>query len=250
MSPSPKKEEPGRVAALWRYPVSSLAGESLTEMAVGTGGAEGDRLFGLTDAATGEIARPDSDRKWHGAPRIAARLPAVGQLEIRTPEGGWLAAPGDEADRAASAHLGFPASIRPFRNAAADSETAFSPRYEKAPIHLVTTASLTELKRLHPDGDPDPRRFRPNIVVDMQAVAGRFPETEWIGRGIAIGELELTVAEPCRRCGFTIIAQEGIDNDPDILRTLVRNNAHNLGVYCEVTRPGTVRVGDAMRLIA
>jgi uncharacterized protein YcbX len=240
----------GRVANLWRYPASSLGGESLTEMAVDAGGAEGDRLFGLVDAATGEIARPDANVKWHGVPRILARLGDDGGLKVRIPGSDWLAAPSDEADRAASAFLGFDASIRPFDKAgAAGVGAAFSARYKKAPIHLVTTASLAELKAQHPDGDPDPRRFRPNIVVDMQPVAGRFPETEWIGQKIAIGELELTISEPCRRCGFTIIAQDGFDNDPNILRTLVRKNAHNLGVYCEVTRPGTVRPGDAMRFV-
>lgn len=250
MSVAGASEALGRVAGLWRYPASSLGGELLTTMAVHTGGAEGDRLYGLVDAATGEIARPDANQKWHGVPRIAARLAGDGALEIRTPGGGWLAAPGEEADRAASAFLGFEASIRPFQDAgAAGDGTPFSPRYEKAPIHLVTMASLAELKAEHPEGDPDPRRFRPNIVVDMQPVAGRFPETEWIGRKIAIGELELTVTDPCRRCGFTIIAQDGFDNDPNILRTLVRKNAHNLGVYCAVTRPGTVRTGDAMRFI-
>ena len=92
---------------------------------------------------------------------------------------------------------------------------------------------------------------RENRQGDAGRVAGRFPETEWIGRRIAIGALELTVTEPCRRCGFTIIAQEGgIDNDPNILRTLVRKNTHNLGVYCEVTRPGTVRIGDTISFLA
>jgi len=240
---------PARVAALWRYPVSSLAGESMAEMAVAPDGVEGDRLFGLVEAATGEIARPDAGPKWHGVPRLAARLGDGGGLEIGTPDGEWLAAPGDEADRAASAFLGFQAAIRPYGR----TETAgapFVPRYQKAPIHLVTTASLAELKPLHPHGDPDPRRFRPNILVDMQPVAGHFPETEWIARRIAIGELELTVTEACRRCGFTIIAQDGLENDPGILRTLVKKNAHNLGVYCAVTRPGRVRTGDAVRLLS
>jgi uncharacterized protein YcbX len=242
--------ETGRVAKLWRYPASSLGGESLPELTVGTDGAEGDRLFGLVDAATGEIARPDANSKWHGVPSIAARLVDGGRLEVRISGGEWLAAPGEEADRAASAFLGFQASIRPFNSAGpAGDKAPFSPRYKKSPIHLLTTASLAELKAQHPDGDPDPRRFRPNIVVDMQPVAGRFPETEWIGRKIAIGELELTISEPCRRCGFTIIAQQGLDNDPNILRTLVKKNAHNLGVYCEVTRPGMVRAGDAMRFV-
>lgn len=243
--------ELGRVAKLWRYPASSLGGESLAEMKVGTDGAKGDRLFGLVDAASGEIARPDANIKWHGVPSIAARLVGGGKLEVRTPAGGWLGAPSEEADRAASAFLGFEASIRPFRREEIVPKTSTTaPRYKKAPIHLLTTASLAELKALHPGGNPDPRRFRPNILVDMQPVAGRFPETEWIGRKIAIGELELTVTEPCRRCGFTIIAQEGgVDNDPNILRTLVRNNAHNLGVYCTVERAGEMQVGDAMRFL-
>ena len=86
-------------------------------MTVGADGADGDRLFGIVEKATGEIARPDSDRKWHGAPRIAARLDEHGRLEVRTPDGNWLPAPGEEADRAASAFLGFEASIRPFGEA-------------------------------------------------------------------------------------------------------------------------------------
>ena len=241
----------GQVAKLWRYPVSSLAGEAMTSMTVGAQGADGDRLYGIVEKAIGAIARPDSDRKWHGAPRIATRLDDQGRLEIRTPDGDWLPAPGESADRAASAFLGFEASIRPFGDGAGDRAggPSISPRYRKDPIHLLTTASLAELKALHPEGNPDPRRFRPNILVDMQRVAGRFPETEWVGRKVAIGELELTVTEACRRCGFTIIAQEGIEEDPDILRTLVKKNAHNLGVYCAVTRTGTVRVGDRLRFL-
>ncbi len=243
MSKPHAAEGVGRVAGLWRYPASSLGGEALDAIDINASGVAGDRLFGLIDAATGEIARPDANRKWHGVPRIAARLSRDGALEIRVPGGGWLAAPGEEADRAASAFLGFAASVRPFASGTGLAE----PRYRKAAVHLLTTASLAELKTLHPSGDPDPRRFRPNILIDMQPVAGRFPETEWIGRKIAVGGLELTVSEPCRRCGFTIIAQDGFDTDPEILRTLVRKNRHNLGVYCEVTRAGTVRTGDVLR---
>lgn len=236
--------EIGRVAGLWRYPASSLAGERLNSIAVSQDCIEGDRLYGLVDAATGEIAKPDAAKKWHGVPRIETRLEA-GRLEVRVPGGTWLVAPGEDADRAASAFLGFDASIRPFE----EGTSLPAPRYRKAPIHLLTTASLAELKTLHPAGDPDPRRFRPNILVDMQLVAERFPETEWIGRKIAIGDVELTITDPCRRCGFTIIAQDGFDNDPDILRTLVRKNAHNLGVYCDVMRPGKITKGAMLSFV-
>lgn len=238
----PVQDGLGRIAALWRYPASSLGGELLDVATIENDGASGDRLFGLIDAGTGEIARPDGDAKWHDVPRIAVRLTG-GRLEIRVPGGKWLAAPGEQADHAAGAFLGLEVSILPFRTGTALP----APRYEKAPIHLLTTASLAELKAQHPDGDPDPRRFRPNILVDMPPEAGHFPETEWIDRKVTIGELELKIIEPCRRCGFTIIAQDGFGDDPEILRTLVRRNQRNLGVYCAVTRPGAVRIGDTMR---
>ncbi len=150
-----------------------------------------------------------------------------------------------------SEFLGFGVSLRPFYRAPIPglSGPVTSPRYKKAPIHLLTTASMARLKALHPAGDPDLRRFRPNIVVDMAEVEGSFPETEWIGRRLAIGDLELTISEPCRRCGFTIIAQDGFEHDPNILRNLVRHNAHNMGVYCTVDRPARVEPGAPMRFL-
>lgn len=239
----------GRVTGLWRYPVSSLAGEPMPALFVAGQGSDGDRLYGLVDAASGEIARPDTVAKWHLVPRIRTRLGSDRRLEIAVPGGAWIAAPGRQCDQAISAFLGFEAAIRPFAGEEPpDYDGAFTAaRYKKAPVHLLTTASLARLKALHPTGDPDPRRFRPSILVDMPEIEGAFPESAWLGRRIAIGEVELTVTEPCRRCGFTIIAQEGIDHDPDILRTVVRHNAHNLGVYCTVDRPGRVALGASMR---
>ncbi|GLS36153.1 molybdenum cofactor sulfurase [Mesorhizobium tianshanense] len=242
----------GSVAELWRYPASSLAGERLEVISVGVESIDGDRLFGLVDASDGEIARPDREAKWHKVPLIRTRLTSDRELEIAIPGGEWLTAPGVESDRTVSAFLGFEASIRPFRREDAAPNYAGSltaERYRKAPVHLLTTASLARLKALHPDGAADPRRFRPNIVVDMAAVEGSFPETGWIGRKLTIGDLVLTISEPCRRCGFTIIAQDGFDHDPAILRNLVRHNAHNLGVYCTVDRPARVEIGETMRLV-
>ena len=57
------KGQIGQVAKLWRYPVSSLAGESLSAMRVSADGAKGDRLFGIVEKATGAIARPDQSRR-------------------------------------------------------------------------------------------------------------------------------------------------------------------------------------------
>ena len=239
----------GVVAELWRYPASSLGGEAMQTLPVDMHGAFGDRLYGLIDRASGEIARPDADKKWHPVPRIKARLTSSRMLEIATPDSTWLSAPSAEVDRAISAFLGFEAGILPYEVVAGPTEQKTEARYTKAPIHLLTTASLARLKALHPDGNPDSRRFRPNILVDMPEVEGIFPETEWIGRRLAIGDLEVTVVEPCRRCGFTILAQDCFDFDPNILRNLVRHNDRNIGVYCTVDRPATVALAEPMRFL-
>ncbi len=241
-----------QVAALWRYPVSSLAGQPMRELFFGPDGAEGDRAYGLFDVASGIVAAPDRNpAKWDRAPRVRTRLSAEDGLEIATPDGEWLAAPDVESDRAIGQYLGFEVSVRPYVNEGpqpADGSTV-APRYRKAPVHLLTTASLARLKALHSEANPDPRRFRPSILIDMPEVEGEFPESAWLGRRIAIGEVELTVSEHCRRCGFTVIAQDGFDNDRGILRTLVRNNGHNIGVYCTVDRPGRIEAGAEMRFV-
>lgn len=241
----------GRILELWRYPASSLAGERLDRLDIGQEGVDGDRLFGVVDAVTGAPAKPDGDRRWHPIPFARSRLSPSGALQVSVAGGDWLDAPGEDCDEALSAHFGFAVALKPFIRASAPDFAGdlTAPRYTKAPIHLLTTASLARLQALHPAGAADARRFRPNVVVDMPAVDGSFPETEWIGRRIALGEVELTISEPCRRCGFTMIAQEGFGFDPEILRSLVRNNGHNIGVYCTVDRPGRIFPGDALRLI-
>jgi uncharacterized protein YcbX len=240
----------GRVSQLWRYPASSLAGERLGELSVAADRVLGDRLFGVIETATGEPGEPDSEAKWHKLPFISTRLTDSG-LEVAVPGSGWLAAPGEDVDGTLSRFMGFDVSLRPFSREAAPGYAGplTASRYRVSPIHLLTTASLARLERLHPQGAADPRRFRPNIVVEMPEVEGHFPETEWIGRRLSVGEVELTMSEPCRRCGFTIRAQDGFDEDPEILRQLVRNNQRNIGVYCSVDRPGSVALGASVRFI-
>ncbi|RWH52679.1 MAG: MOSC domain-containing protein, partial [Mesorhizobium sp.] len=80
----------GTVSQLWRYPASSLAGERLDTISVGTSTVDGDRLFGLVDASDGEIARPDRGPKWHKVPLIRTRLTEDRRLEVAVPGGDWL----------------------------------------------------------------------------------------------------------------------------------------------------------------
>jgi uncharacterized protein YcbX len=51
----------GRVAEIWRYPVSSVGGERITRAELSAVGMEGDRQFGLIDTETGKPAAPERD---------------------------------------------------------------------------------------------------------------------------------------------------------------------------------------------
>jgi len=241
----------GRVIELWRYPVSSVAGEMVDTLSISEAGIFHDRDFGIVDCATGDVASPGRDERWRPALAVHARVGGEGEAQIRVPGSGWNSVLSDETRNALAAHFGFAAEVRPYQDKAAlpsyDGPWAVN-RYQPSSLHLLTTASIAELQRLHPNGNPDRRRFRPNIVVEMDGIEGSFPETEWLGRTLRVGELALTIDEPTRRCGMTVIAQDDISHDPEILRQLVRNNGHNIGVYCAPQRPGTLRLGDKVHL--
>jgi len=55
--------------------------------------------------------------------------------------------------------------------------------------------------------------------------------------------------EETKRCGLTLIAQPGFKEEPEILRNVVRHNRRNFGIYCAVSTPGTIAVGDRAYLL-
>lgn len=233
----------GSVASLWRYPVSSMGGERLERAPVAVEGVVGDRLFGLLDRASGRIASPGRETHFAAVPKGHARLHGRARVEISADGTSW-AGGDDPAVLAALARLvGFEPELKSF---VARGEPGFRPRYEHAPIHLLTSAAMRSLARERPDSVIDERRFRPNIMVEWPDEAEPMPERDWIGREIRIGEVVLKGREPCKRCGFTTIEQDGLPLDVEILRTVVRRYERNFGIYCDVLVPGEIRTGDGV----
>jgi hypothetical protein len=132
--------------------------------------------------------------------------------------------------------------------------------FDVAPLHLMTTATLARLAELHPEGDFDVRRYRPNVVVE--ADDGGFVENAWVGRTVALGRGDgdpgMRVTLPTMRCIMTTLAQPtlGLDRDPSLLLTIARNNRIEIGggqwacagVYGDAVGDGTVAVGDPVSL--
>ena len=65
-------------------------------------------------------------------------------------------------------------------------------------IHLLTTSTLDELRRLYLEGRFEARRFRPNIIVNTNQAG--FVESGWVGKTVAIGdEVKLKITDHCTR---------------------------------------------------
>src|SRR5690606_26697031 len=63
-----------------------------------------------------------------------------------------------------------------------------------ADLHHVTVATLAHVAASRPGIDTDARRFRPNLVLDLDAEP--FEEDTWGTRRIEVGEAVLEVTQP------------------------------------------------------
>ena len=101
------------VAALYRYPVKSMLGESLTAARIGAAGVLGDRAYALVDVETGVVASAKVPRRWAALLQCSARFVAepvegapVPPVEVTFPDGSVLRSDDDGLDEALSALLG------------------------------------------------------------------------------------------------------------------------------------------------
>ena len=237
----------GRVFQLWRYPVKSMLGERLERAWLGPDGIEGDRGWALRDL---EIDRILSAKKVSRLLEARART-AGRDVHVELPSGETLDVAEAGTAEAIGAWLGREVELirvpggterpliegdtRAFRGRAG----AF---FDSSVFHLVSTSTLERLGELHPGGRFDPRRFRPNAVLETLETG--FVEEEWVGRALTIGGATIEITKPCERCVMTTHAQEDLPVDRDILRTVIARNDEKVGVYGIVRQAGTISVGD------
>lgn len=121
--------------------------------------------------------------------------------------------------------------------------------FDAFPIHVLTTASLAVMAQSNPAANWDVRRFRPNFFVKTIADIEGLVESDWAGKTLRIGTVEVKCEMPAARCGMTTNAQTGLAKDNSVLRTIVKEAQQNLGVYASVASAGRVAVGDRVELI-
>ncbi len=219
-------------------------------------GVVGDRRWGIVDCETGKVL---TARREPSLLLASSRLTDDGVVELVLPDGTALKGPGTHTNEALSEWIGRPVELvhaqstdprtAEFFQDATDDDSALiswtmpAGRFVDAlPLLIITTASLRQGHALHADGAWVARRFRPNIVVDVDDDG--WVEDAWCGHEVRIGTAVVMPVVPCERCTMVTRPQPGLDRDLDVFKTLARNHSSTFGVWSTVQTPGIVRVGD------
>jgi uncharacterized protein YcbX len=264
----------GSVLALWRYPVKSMLGEQISSGRFIERGLAGDREYALIDRESGKIASAKNPRKWFRLITFAARTieepdenGRPSKVAINFPDGRILYSDQPDIDAILSAALERDVALSTdvpevpqlekfhpdtgnsaVRENVTEEEIPPGTFFDGDPVHLVTGASLGALRQVFPESQFDARRFRPNLVIATPDAEPGFVENSWIGRTIAIGEVQFYIKRPTKRCVITTLPLDGLPRDLGILRAAAQLNQAAVGVYASVVRPGVVHAGDRVTL--
>jgi uncharacterized protein YcbX len=242
----------GRICEIVKYPVKSMAGTRTESAFLGWHGLEGDRRFAFRRLGD------DGSFPWLSASRLPELLlyqplaldePGGESLptHVRTPHGLQLELRSAELNAEISQRCGSNVELMNLKHGIL---------YE-ATISVISLATMAGIGR-EAGLELDRRRFRANIVVDTERTEP-FLEDEWVGgtlvfgsepRGVgAASEPAVNVTMPDLRCVMINLDPDTAEKDARVMKTVVRLNQNNAGVYATVVRTGQLRVGDRVSLM-
>lgn len=260
--------ELGRISAIFRYPVKSMAGELLDAARLGWHGIEGDRRLAfrrlndksgfpwLTASKLPELLlykpfRYDGDKPFGLDSNKPFCLDGNGAEQlpthVRTPDGKEYELRSDELREEISSRYGSDVELMNLKHGI----------FDESPISVISLATVHSVARESGRGvdSCDLRRFRPNVVIDTNS-AEPFEEDGWVGRTLMFGE-ENSGAVPIASIGITMkdercvmvnLDPDTAEKDSEVMKTVVRLNENYAGVYGTVVRPGELRVGHVVTL--
>jgi uncharacterized protein len=271
----------GVVQSLRRYPIKSMMGETRVTVTVTTRGIAGDRAYALIDAATGNIASAKRPQLWRGLLGCTARTQdATGEVSVQLPGGSQHKAGDSVLDHLLSSLTGRGVWLEQTPPAGAALERSHPEAVlaegldaevgmdgltigqgapagtfmDYAPLHLITSATLSSLSAGLQGAPLEPERYRPNIIIESAPDASSFPENGWIDGMLRIGAsvtLRVILASP--RCAIPALAHGALPPRPEALRTAIERNRVDIpgfgnqpcaGVYAAVEREGMISAGD------
>ncbi|MFL6236964.1 MAG: MOSC domain-containing protein [Thermoanaerobaculia bacterium] len=236
----------GHVRELVRYPVKSMAGTVTESAFLGWHGLDGDRRFAFRRLGD------DSGFPWLTASRVAelilyhpaGRDESSGEplpTHVRTPAGALVELRGVELQKEIAGRFGSGVELMKLKHGISDN----------APVSVISLATIAGIGA-EAGVSLDRRRFRANIFLET---SGRetFLEDGWVGGTLVFGDGEpgpaVSVTARDVRCVMLNLDPDTALQDKRVLKTVVRLNKNNAGVYGTVVRTGTIRVGDPVSLI-
>jgi uncharacterized protein YcbX len=207
------------VAALWRYPVKSMAGESVRRVHISSSGLAGDRIVQVY-RTNGRVA---TARTSPGLLGHRATLDAAGEPLV---DGRLWTDPSVLED------------VRRHVDGATLSRDEADDRFDILPLLVATDGAIAAFGR-------DVRRLRPNLIIG--GVEG-LAERDWAGRELRIGNVSIGVQSLRGRCVMTTFDPDTLAQDPEVLRDIVRRFGGRLALDCFVIHGGEVEVGQPVEI--
>lgn len=239
--------ELGHVRELVRYPVKSMAGIVTESASLGWHGLSGDRRFAFRRVGD-DSGFPFLTASRH--PELLLYHP-VGLDEssgeplpthVRTPAGAHAELRGAELQSEIAERSGISVELMKLRHGI----------FDDASVSVIALGTIAGIGRAA-GVDLDRRRFRANIVLETHN-AEPFGEDAWVGGTLLFGEREpmpaVSVTMRDLRCMMVNLDPDTGKQDGRVMKTVVKLNANHAGVYGTVVRPGTIDVGQAVRLVS
>ena len=237
--------EVGQVEALFRYPIKSMRGERLDHANVGWHGIDGDRRLAVC-----RLRHERSGFPWLSASQLPALLTftpvwrdegADGRVptHVRSPEGKEFSVFGAELAAEIERRHRAPVQMMHVRDGI----------FDDASLSVIAAETIEEIGRCAGRA-LDVRRFRPNIVVRL-AQPTAFQEDSWVGGVLMFGGASegpaISVTTCDVRCGMVNLDPNTGQSAPEVLKSIVRANQNNAGVYATVIRTGRLAIGQTVR---
>lgn len=253
-----------KISEVWRFPVKSMLGQRLEQVAVTANGVLGDRAWAIVDPSDGKVASAKNPRKWRSLLACRAEFlddpspdrptPAV---RITLPDGATVTSDDADVDEVLSTHLGRPVRLTSSAPEAPIFEETWPDVEGMAPTEFVDS-TRARFDEGEPVSDISLAMLAPGSFLDLAPVhlvttaslaefARRAPDSEfaiarfrpnfvidgaedgfaenaWVGAEVRLGGAMVNVLMPTMRCVMTTLAQGDLPEDRGVLRAASTHN--------------------------